>query len=60
MYFLPVCIDIQNEKILIIGGGKVGLHKVEGLERFTKNIKVVSKEICGRYRDWETDRKSVV
>jgi len=54
MYFLPVCIDIQNEKILIIGGGKVGLHKVEGLERFTRNIKVVSKEICDgiRTREW--------
>jgi precorrin-2 dehydrogenase / sirohydrochlorin ferrochelatase len=54
MHFLPICIDIENEKILIIGGGKVGLNKLEGLERFTHNIKVIAPEISQeiRSRSW--------
>ncbi len=56
MYFLPISIDIENEQILIIGGGKVGLHKVEGLERFTQNIKIISREVSDeiRTRKWLT------
>ncbi len=54
MSFLPVCLQIENEQILIIGGGKVALHKIEGLERFTHNIKVVATEIVEgiRQRPW--------
>lgn len=43
--FLPVSIDIADEQILIIGGGKVAIHKVESLERFTHNIKIIAPEI---------------
>jgi precorrin-2 dehydrogenase / sirohydrochlorin ferrochelatase len=54
MYFLPVGIDIEDQQILIIGGGKVGLHKVEGLERFTRNIKVLAPVVIDeiRRREW--------
>jgi len=54
MYFLPIGIDIEHEQILIIGGGKVGLHKVEGLESFTRNIKIIGREIRHeiRQREW--------
>lgn len=54
MYFLPICIDIEHAKILIIGGGKVGLHKVEGLEPFTRNLKVIATQVCDeiRQRQW--------
>lgn len=56
MHFLPISIDIKNEQILIIGGGKVGLHKVEGLERFTQNIKIISREVSDeiKERKWLT------
>ncbi|GAO29637.1 precorrin-2 dehydrogenase/sirohydrochlorin ferrochelatase family protein [Geofilum rubicundum] len=60
MSFLPVCLQIENEQILIIGGGKVALHKIEGLERFTRNIKVVAPEVVEgiRQRSWiEVDQK---
>lgn len=60
MSFLPLCVQIENEQILIIGGGKVALHKIEGLERFTHNIKVVAPEIVEgiRQRSWiEVDQK---
>ena len=43
--FLPVSIDISSEQILIIGGGKVAIHKVESLEKFTDNIKIIAPEI---------------
>jgi precorrin-2 dehydrogenase / sirohydrochlorin ferrochelatase len=46
MLFMPINLDIQNKKVLIIGGGNVGLEKVTMLSRFTENIHVVGKNIC--------------
>lgn len=40
--FLPVAIDITDKKIVIIGGGKVALHKTMIISRFTQNVTVVS------------------
>ncbi|ASB48155.1 precorrin-2 dehydrogenase/sirohydrochlorin ferrochelatase family protein [Alkalitalea saponilacus] len=45
MTYLPININLTDAEILIIGGGNVALHKVEGLERFTQNIRVVSPEL---------------
>ena len=50
MQFLPISVDIEQEKILIIGGGGVALHKVESLERFTHNIKIISLEVSAAIR----------
>jgi precorrin-2 dehydrogenase / sirohydrochlorin ferrochelatase len=50
MNFLPVSVDIENEQILIIGGGKVALHKVESIERFTHSIKIVAPEVLPEIR----------
>lgn len=51
MNFLPVSIDIERESILIIGGGKVAIHKIESLEKFTQNIKVVALEVVDEIRE---------
>lgn len=40
--FLPVALDITDRMIVIIGGGKVGLHKATILNRFTDRATVVS------------------
>ncbi|MDR0575069.1 MAG: bifunctional precorrin-2 dehydrogenase/sirohydrochlorin ferrochelatase [Tannerella sp.] len=40
--FLPVSVNITNKKILIIGGGKEGLHKAVLLNRFTSEATVIS------------------
>ncbi len=40
--FLPIAINITNKHIVIVGGGKVGLHKATILNRFTTNATVVS------------------
>ncbi|MCG8582334.1 MAG: bifunctional precorrin-2 dehydrogenase/sirohydrochlorin ferrochelatase [Bacteroidales bacterium] len=51
MNFLPININIENETILIIGGGKVAIHKIESLERFTKRIKIIAKEVVPEIRE---------
>jgi siroheme synthase-like protein len=40
--FLPVALRIEGRKIVIIGGGHVGLHKATILSRFTRNVTVIS------------------
>jgi siroheme synthase-like protein len=40
--FLPVALRIEGRKIVIIGGGHVGLHKATILSRFTRQVTVVS------------------
>lgn len=42
MNFLPINIDIEGKRILIIGGGRVGLHKAKILNRFTQEATVIS------------------
>lgn len=40
--FLPVVLNITGKKIVIVGGGRVGLHKATILNRFTQEATVVS------------------
>ena len=43
--FLPISIDISDQKILIIGGGQNALKKILILKRSGANIEVVAKNI---------------
>lgn len=43
--FLPISIDISNQKILIIGGGQSALKKIKILQRFDAAIEVVAEKI---------------
>jgi len=43
--FMPIAIDVANKKILLVGGGKVALHKIESLKNYAANIVVVAKEV---------------
>ncbi len=45
MSFLPIAINVENKKILIIGGGNVALQKVKKLLPFCKNITIVAPKI---------------
>jgi siroheme synthase-like protein len=40
--FLPIALRIEGRKIVIIGGGHVGLHKATILSRFTRDVTVIS------------------
>ena len=43
--FLPISIDISNQKILVIGGGKSALKKIRILQRFGAQINVIAEKI---------------
>jgi len=42
--FFPSYFNLNNKKILLIGGGYIALEKLEKLIDFTKNITVITKE----------------
>lgn len=43
--YLPISIDIADQKILIIGGGQSALKKIRILQRFGAQIEVVAENI---------------
>ncbi|NPA54321.1 MAG: bifunctional precorrin-2 dehydrogenase/sirohydrochlorin ferrochelatase [Aquificae bacterium] len=44
MALFPLFINLEEKNVLIIGGGKVALRKIEKLLPFNPNLKVISKE----------------
>lgn len=46
--FLPISIDISDQKILIIGGGQSALKKIKILQRFGARLEVVAENIIDR------------
>lgn len=45
MTFLPVCLNITDARIVMIGGGRVAEHKLKTLLQFTRAITVVAPEV---------------
>jgi len=43
--YLPISIDISDQKILIIGGGQSALKKIRILQRFNANLEVLAENI---------------
>ncbi|MGQ8337870.1 precorrin-2 dehydrogenase/sirohydrochlorin ferrochelatase family protein [Sunxiuqinia sp. A32] len=43
--FLPIAINIADQKILIIGGGHSAWSKIKILQRFDANIEVIAREV---------------
>ena len=43
--FFPVCIDIENKKCLVVGGGKIACKKIKTLSRYNPDITVIAEEI---------------
>ncbi len=43
--FLPISVRIDDKNILFVGGGKIAMHKIMTIERFTSNITIVAPEI---------------
>jgi len=44
--YLPISIDISNQKILIIGGGGSAYKKMKILQRFNAHVEVIAIEVC--------------
>lgn len=47
MPYFPFFVDIKDKNCLVVGGGRIALHKVRKLLAFSPKIRVVSPEICG-------------
>jgi len=43
--FLPLNIRVDNRKILFVGGGNIAMHKIQTVERYTRNITILAPEI---------------
>ena len=48
MYF-PMLYNLENKKILIVGGGKVAFHKLKILSKFNADITVLANDIKFKY-----------
>lgn len=53
--FLPISIDISNQKILIIGGGTSALKKLKILQRFDAQVDVLGLSICDEIKQMDVD-----
>ena len=53
MAYFPFMVDIKDMQCLVVGGGRIALHKVKILLGFEVKIKVIAKEICMELRESE-------
>ncbi|QGU94316.1 bifunctional precorrin-2 dehydrogenase/sirohydrochlorin ferrochelatase [Clostridium bovifaecis] len=49
--FYPLMINIQNKLVIVVGGGKVALRKVEKVLEFQGMVRVVSPEYIDNFKD---------
>ena len=45
MKFLPICVRIVDRKVLIVGGGRIALQKLEILLLYTRDVSVRAPEV---------------
>ncbi|KAB7706187.1 NAD(P)-binding protein [Bacillus aerolatus] len=41
----PIMVDLSDEKVVVVGGGEIALHKIENLLRFGLRVHVVSPTV---------------
>lgn len=49
--FLPISINIEGQKILIIGGGSSAFKKLKILQRFGAEVEVLALKVCEEIRE---------
>jgi precorrin-2 dehydrogenase/sirohydrochlorin ferrochelatase len=57
MNFLPIAINVEDKKILLIGGGRIAFHKIGFLKPFANNISVVALEVLDEIKAMGCDYK---
>jgi precorrin-2 dehydrogenase/sirohydrochlorin ferrochelatase len=50
MTFLPVCVNLEGRKLLVIGGGKVACEKLKTLIKYTDQVTVCAPEVRDEIR----------
>ncbi|MBR1866450.1 MAG: bifunctional precorrin-2 dehydrogenase/sirohydrochlorin ferrochelatase [Lachnospiraceae bacterium] len=53
MAYFPFMVDIKGMHCLVVGGGRIALHKVKILQDFDVYIKLVAQEICQELKAFE-------
>ncbi len=43
--FMPIAIDVADAQIVIVGGGRIGLHKAQLLSQWTSSATVVAEKL---------------
>lgn len=51
MAYFPLFMELENRRVLVVGGGNVALRKIEKLLSFGPKICVVAPEICTEIRE---------
>lgn len=52
MNYFPIYLQMDSIKVLVIGGGKIALEKLEKIINFTSDIEIIAKDIsdkCGEF-----------
>ena len=49
--FLPISIDISDQKILIVGGDQSALKKLKILQRFGAEVEVLALKVCREIKE---------
>jgi siroheme synthase-like protein len=45
MNFLPICVNVEGRKVLMVGGGGVACEKLKTLLKYTRDITVCAPEV---------------
>lgn len=57
MSFFPAYFNLDNKKILLVGGGYIALEKLEKLVDFTHDITIISKEFSTDFSLFATEHE---
>ncbi|WP_321371679.1 NAD(P)-dependent oxidoreductase [uncultured Draconibacterium sp.] len=49
--FLPIAIDIANQKILIVGGGQSAYSKLKILQRHNAEVEILAIDVCDEIKN---------
>jgi siroheme synthase-like protein len=56
---MPIAINIRNQRILLIGGGHVALHKITSLQQYQAELHIVASQVCEEIKKlpvWFTEK----
>lgn len=52
MAYYPILVELQDQPVLVLGGGKIAERKVETLEAFGARVRLVAKELTPKLATW--------
>lgn len=58
--YFPVFINLENKKIIVVGGGMVACRKITTLLSFTRHISIYSRQLCEPLQEYVSEYPCVV